>query len=84
MKSFLIILLLELVLIINGQNNKSCKNVVECYAEAFQTIQLDREFLRQKVEDSAPNTKRITEEVKKDLLSGSLSEKDRKIDELQK
>jgi len=34
------------------------------------------------VEESSPNTKRITDEIRKDLLSGTLSEKDRKIDEL--
>jgi len=34
------------------------------------------------VEASSPNTQRITDEIRKDLLSGNLSEKDRKIDDL--
>ena len=69
-------LVFGLLIIVTNCQNRRCKTVVECFTEAIETVQSERDELRQTVENSGPNSKNIMEEVRKGILNSSLQDKD--------
>ena len=48
----------------NLNNKKKCKNPVECYADAIQILEVDREFLKAKMSKCGDSANKLIEQVK--------------------
>ena len=83
MKSIALGLLVQWLIVVVRCQNKRCKNIAECYSEAMEGVSQEREELREIVNSSGPDRKKIIEEVRRSVLANTLVDKDKKIKELE-
>ena len=68
----------------NFNNKKKCKNPVECYADAIQILEVDREFLKGKMSKCGDSANKLIEQVKVEVQQKFQQEADKKYLELEK